>query len=79
MTPGQSRAARSWLRWSLTTAAKNAGISRTTVTRFESNISVVYASVDKLRRAYERAGIEFNGRIHVTYHHGDREEVRPRT
>ena len=67
MTPGQCRAARSWLNWSTREAAKRAAVSKTTLIRFEHGENVMYRSVDKIRRTYEKAGIEFNGRIGVIY------------
>ena len=62
MTPGQSRAARSWLEWSLERAAAEAGVGKSTVYRFERGKSVLHIKVLALERAYEAAGIEFVGK-----------------
>ena len=73
MTPGQSKAARSWLGWSMELAAKKAGIAKSTLVRFEKGESVLYRVVVSLERAYEAAGIEFQGRIGVVYRRGDQD------
>ena len=70
MTPGQCRAARSWLAWTVTDTARAAGVARGTLIKFEKGGNINYNSLDKIRRAYEREGIEFRGRIYVI-HHGD--------
>jgi len=67
MTPGQCRAARCWLRWSAKATAERAGISKTTVIRFEHGENVLYQSVNKLRHVFESQGIEFVGRTGVHY------------
>ena len=74
MTPGQCRAARSWLDWSILATAQRAGISKTTLTKFERGGNITYRSLDKIRRVFEAAGVEFRGRIHVTYRRADDEE-----
>ena len=60
MTPRQSRAARSWLGWSQTDLADKANISLSTVRDFETEKRVpIPNNVDAMRRALEKAGIEF--------------------
>ena len=65
MTPAQSRAARSFLSWSLADAASAAGIAISTLQRFEKGLSVMHNKVLALERAYEDAGIRFVGRTGV--------------
>lgn len=65
MTPGQCRAARSWLGWSTRETAERAGVARATLVRFEGGFDVRYSSMDKIRKTFESAGIEFQGRTHV--------------
>ena len=67
MTPGQCRAARSWLRWSTRITAEKSGVSRSTLVRFESGQDVLYSKVDQLRKTFETAGIRFVGRTVVEY------------
>ena len=67
MTPGQCRAARCYLRWSAEKLAKMAGISKTTVIRFEHGENVLYRSVEKMRGHFEAAGVEFVGRFGVHF------------
>ena len=70
MTPGQSKAARSWLGWSFETAAAKAGIAKSTLVRFEKGENVMHRIVLSLERAYTEAGIEFQGKIGVIYRKG---------
>ena len=65
MTPAQSRAARSFLTWSLGKAAAEAGIGVSTLQRFERGQSVLHVKVLALERAYEAAGIRFDGKTGV--------------
>ncbi len=71
MTPGQSKAARTWLGWSQDTAAQKAGIAKSTLVRFEGGENVMHRVVVSLERAYEAAGIEFQGKIGVIYRQAD--------
>ncbi|MGZ8417700.1 MAG: helix-turn-helix transcriptional regulator [Methyloceanibacter sp.] len=64
MTPGQSRAARGLLDWTLRDLAEAAGINHNTVNSFETGR---YAgspeTIAAMRKALEKAGIEFtNGK-----------------
>ena len=61
MTPGQSRAARSWLGWSIRKAAEKAGLSKSTVVQFEKDRPVMLETMEKLRAAFLAAGITFEG------------------
>ncbi len=74
MTPGQCRAARSWLDWSILATAKRAKISKTTLTKFERGGNITYRSLDKIRRVFEAEGMEFRGRIHVIYRGAEEED-----
>ena len=65
VTPAQSRAARSFLNWSLAKAAREADIGVSTLQRFERGDSVLHVKVLALERAYEAAGIEFAGKTGV--------------
>lgn len=67
MTPGQCRAARSWLKWSIRKTAQEAGVSKTTVVRFEANNNVMLSTARKLEQAFERAGVVFHGKTGVEY------------
>ena len=64
LTPGQSRAARKLLGWSQTRLAKAAGLGLSTVYDLEcQRRDVSAASVEKMRKALEAAGVEFtNGK-----------------
>ena len=64
LTPGQSRAARRLLGWSQTRLAKEAGLGLSTVYDLEcQRRDVSAASVEKMRKALEAAGVEFtNGK-----------------
>lgn len=60
ITPGQCRAARALLRWTQDTLATRAKIAGRTVALFETEERAPVAkTLDKLRRALERGGIEF--------------------
>jgi transcriptional regulator with XRE-family HTH domain len=51
--------ARSALGWTTIDLAKKAGIGGNTVNRFESGLDARVSSVEKMRSALERAGLEF--------------------
>jgi transcriptional regulator with XRE-family HTH domain len=60
ITPVQCRMARAALEIGVRDLAKLAGVSAMTVTRFENGHSEGYpATLEKLRRALESAGVEF--------------------
>ena len=60
ITPEQSRAARGLLDWSQQDLAKEAGIAILTVHQLEAGTSRPRrATLDVVRRAFERAGVEF--------------------
>lgn len=60
ISPAQVRAARSWLKWNQDFLAKKAGVSKTTLNRFEQGKSVPYRETsDVLRRTLEAEGIRF--------------------
>ena len=63
--PSQVRAARSFLGWSIPELSAAAGVSVRTIKYFESEqkeLSTKEATVAKLTKALETAGIEFIGR-----------------
>ena len=63
ISPAQVRAARAWLNWNQDYLAKKAGVSKTTLNRFEQGLSVPYSETsDRLRRTLEEAGIRFQFR-----------------
>jgi transcriptional regulator with XRE-family HTH domain len=51
--------ARAALRWSTAELAEKAGVGVNTVNRFEDGQDARVSSVDKIRAAFETAGIEF--------------------
>ena len=55
----QSRMARAALDWSLSDAASASGLGRATLARFELDQQVSEDTLQKLRSAYEREGVEF--------------------
>lgn len=56
----QSRAARGLLRWTQADLARAAGVSQLTVRNFEAEkTSPTRATLDVIRRAFEKAGVEF--------------------
>jgi transcriptional regulator with XRE-family HTH domain len=60
ISPAQVRAARSWLNWNQDYLAKKAGVSKTTLNRFERGLSVPHSeSLERLRKTLEEAGIQF--------------------
>jgi transcriptional regulator with XRE-family HTH domain len=56
-TRNQVKMARAALGWSTTELARQAGITANTVTRFENGGNVTLATVEKMKKAFERAGI----------------------
>jgi predicted transcriptional regulator len=60
VSPAQSRAARGLLAWNQQDLAREAGVGIVTVHQLEAGTSQPRrATVDVIRRAFERAGIEF--------------------
>ena len=62
---GQIRVARSFLGWAQQQLAVNAGIAISTVRRLEAlqgPIVAHFETVEKIRAAFERAGIQFIGK-----------------
>lgn len=60
ISPAQVRAARAWLNWNQDYLAKKAGMSKTTLNRFEQGFSVPYSETsDRLRKTLEEAGVRF--------------------
>jgi transcriptional regulator with XRE-family HTH domain len=63
ISSAQLRAARAWLNWSQEQLAKKAGVSKGSVNRFEQGTSLPHpATLERLRKALEAAGIEFQFR-----------------
>jgi transcriptional regulator with XRE-family HTH domain len=61
ITDMQSRAARGLLRWRQSDLAREAGVSTLTVRNLEAEkTSPTRATLDVIRRAFEKAGVEFN-------------------
>jgi predicted transcriptional regulator len=59
MTPNQCRMARTALDWSSADLARAAVVGQATVTRFETGRDARMSTVEKLRSAFEAAGIAF--------------------
>jgi transcriptional regulator with XRE-family HTH domain len=60
MTAMQCRAARGLIRWTQDDLGREAGVSALTVRNFESEKSIpTRATLDVIRRAFERADVEF--------------------
>jgi transcriptional regulator with XRE-family HTH domain len=60
ITPAQCRAARGLLAWSQQELAKKAGVGIVTVHQLEAGTSEPRrATLEVIRRAFERAGVEF--------------------
>jgi predicted transcriptional regulator len=60
ITPAQCRAARGLLAWSQQDLAKEAGVGIVTVHQLEAGTSEPRrATLEVIRRAFERAGVEF--------------------
>ncbi|RCK20073.1 hypothetical protein TH8_19590 [Thalassospira profundimaris] len=61
MTPEQCRMARAALNWNLEKLAGESGVSRNTISRFESGLPSNKPTVVALQVAMEKAGIELIG------------------
>jgi predicted transcriptional regulator len=60
ITPAQCRAARGILAWSQQDLSKHAGVGTVAIHQLESGASQPRrATLDVIRRAFERAGVEF--------------------
>jgi transcriptional regulator with XRE-family HTH domain len=60
MTPGQSRAARAFLKWSLKELSSRADIAIPTISKFENGYTQpTRSTLFVLRRIFEDAGIAF--------------------
>lgn len=60
ISPKQCRAARAWLSWKQVDLAEASGVTQTTIAQFESGGRVSSdQTLQKLRVAFEAAGIEF--------------------
>lgn len=59
MTPAQCRAGRALLDWEIQRLARDARVSRNTVSRFEREEDALQSTVLKMQRAMEKAGVEF--------------------
>ncbi|MFA4994110.1 MAG: hypothetical protein WC521_02270 [Bdellovibrionales bacterium] len=59
ISPTQSKAARTYLSWSQEVLAKAAGVGRSTVCSYEDGLGVRPDSVERIREAFEKQGIEF--------------------
>jgi len=64
----QCRMARAALKWSTQDLAEKAGVGANTVNRFEDGSDARMSSVDKMRAAFEAAGIEFINATGVKLH-----------
>jgi transcriptional regulator with XRE-family HTH domain len=63
ISSAQLRAARAWLNWSQEQLAKQAGVSKGAVNRFEQGTALPHpATLERLRKALEAAGFEFQFR-----------------
>ena len=63
ISSAQLRAARAWLNWSQVKLAKEAGVSKGAVNRFEQGTSSPHLeTLERLQKALEAAGIEFQFR-----------------
>ena len=59
MKPVQLRMARSALGWGVRDLAAKAGVTANTVTRIENGADAKQSTIDALRAALEKAGVEF--------------------
>lgn len=59
MTPKQCRAGRALLDWEMQRLAREVGVSRNTVSRFERGEDALQSTVLKMQQAMEKAGVEF--------------------
>ncbi len=63
MTPQQVKMARAALGWSSRTLALHAGVTPNTVTNLETGKTVRPSTLERIRAAFEKAGLKFtNGR-----------------
>lgn len=76
VTPSQSKMARAALDWSLSDARVHTGIGRATIARFELGEFVRKASSDRLRAAYEEAGVAFIGDGEISKGGGEGVRIR---
>ena len=68
LSVGQIKAARAFLGWSAAELSKKSGVGATTLRRYEMQGGIPNANVqtlEKIRKAFESAGIEFTGDPHV--------------
>ncbi|RCK40487.1 helix-turn-helix domain-containing protein [Thalassospira xiamenensis] len=61
MTSHQCRMARAALNWNLEKLAFESGVSRNTISRFESGLPSNKPTIAALKNALQQAGIEFIG------------------
>ncbi|WP_210238947.1 helix-turn-helix transcriptional regulator [Mesorhizobium sp. B4-1-3] len=59
MTPVQCRMARAALDWGVLDLAREAGVSTQTVVRLERGETLKQPTLDRIREAFEDAGVEF--------------------
>ena len=59
VSPEQIRMARAGLNWSATELSQRAGLALATVARFENGGGVTVATLEKMEKALEKAGIVF--------------------
>lgn len=67
MTPGQCRAARILLSWTIANLAKRAAVSMATVERFEAGKTVPRGAPESMRYRFEAVGIHFEDNWGVSY------------
>ena len=69
MTPLQCKMARMGLGWHANDLARESGLTRVTIARFESGHPMAPSSIEKMRNALVEAGADFTrrtGRVGVT-------------
>lgn len=59
MTPVQCRMARAALDWGVLDLAREAGVSTQTIVRLERGEALKQPTIDRIREAFEDAGVEF--------------------
>ncbi|WP_338529442.1 transcriptional regulator [Nitratireductor thuwali] len=59
MTPVQCRMARAALNWGVLDLARGAAVSTQTIVRLERGEILRASTIDRVRRAFESAGVEF--------------------
>jgi len=57
LTRDQVRMARTALRWTIKDLAEHAGITPQTVTRFENGANATLDTLERMKAAFERAGV----------------------